>query len=643
MSRRWFTIAAALCACALITTTNVASAFYIPSMGPRTFSLGERVPLNVNRVFSEHVPLPFAYYDLPFVCKPDKVHRPWLNIGEVLRGDRIASSDYELLMDVNSTCKVLCTTQLTASANREAGNFAAQDYLVEWIVDKLPGASVRYRHGADPETREKTYETGFRIGDYDKTNGRAFLNNHVSMDILYERSRGGAGSRGRRIVGFEVRPRSIANASGGCPNLDDPDAPRLVVGEDKPISVTYSYSVNWIEDPAVRWSYRWDRYLSATNPQVHWYAILNSAIIILLLSGVVAIILMRMLNRDIAMFNDEEEGVFGRGEDIEETSGWKLLHGDVFRAPTAGGLLAPLLGTTVQVMYTFIATIALGILGVLSPSYRGGLLTTGIVVFLLMGGAAGYYSGHLYKTWGGGNWFKNAAMTATLVPVALLAVELVLNMFLWYRASSAAMPLSTIVLLFVLWLLVELPLTLLGGWVGFRRPPYSEPVRTNAIPRPIPPQPTFLRPVPSVLLAGSLPFAVIFIELFFVLKSIWQDAFYYEYGFTIIVGLILSLTVCETTVIMVWLSLNSGQHKWWWRAFAYGASSSVYIFAYSMVFYFTRLRAGMPGVVGGFVPTLSFFVHSLLISAAYALCTGSMGFFAAYFFVRRIYRMVKLS
>ncbi|KAJ2557074.1 hypothetical protein EV175_001573 [Coemansia sp. RSA 1933] len=630
MHRMLAFVVAALCAC----TANVASGFYIPSMGPRTFSPGERVELNVNRAFSEHVPLPFAYYDLPFVCKPTMVHRPWLNIGEVLRGDRIASSDYELLMGVNSSCKVLCTTQLTEDANVDAGNFVAQDYLVEWIVDKLPGATVRYRHGTDGGPKEKTYETGFRIGDYDRTSGRAYLNNHVAMTVLYERS-----GSGLRVVGFEVRPQSIDNSAGECPTLDSSfaESQRLVVGEHKPLTVTYSYSVSWVEEPTVRWSRRWDRYLATQNAQVHWYSIFNSAIIIVLLSGVVAVILMRMLNRDVAVLEEEFR------DELEETSGWKLLHGDVFRAPAAGGLLAPLLGTTVQVMYTFMVTIALGILGILSPSYRGGLLTTGIVVFLLMGCAAGYYSGHLYRTWGGSNWFKNALVTATLVPVALLSVELVLNVFLWYRVSSAAMPLSTIVLLFVLWLLVELPLTLLGGWLGFRRPPYSEPVRTNAIPRPIPPQPTVLRPVPSTLLAGALPFAVIFIELFYVLKSIWQDAFYYEYGFAIIVGLILALTVCETTVIMVWLSLNAGHHRWWWRAFAYGASSAVYLFAYSLVFYFTRLRAGMPTVAGGFVPALSFLVHSLLISAAYALCTGSMGFFAAYFFVRRIYRMVKLS
>ncbi|KAJ1950079.1 hypothetical protein FBU59_000847 [Linderina macrospora] len=450
------------------------------------------------------------------------------------------------------------------------------------------------------------------------------------MHILYEK-RGEA----RRIVGFEVYPRSIQNSSSSCPNLNATGAAPLVVGERRARTITYSYSVRWIEDASVHWTHRWDRYLATSDPQVHWYSIFNSAVIILLLTGVVAVILMRMLNRDLGAAADDFA-------DIEETSGWKLLHGDVFRAPAYGGLLAPVLGAAVQVMYTAIVTTAFGLLGVLSPSYRGGLLTTAIVWFLLTGSAAGYYSCHLYRTWGGNNWFKNAVMTAALVPGMLIGTSLFLNLFLWYRASSAAMPFSTILLLLVLWVFVELPLTLLGAWFGFRRKPYSEPARTNPIPRPVPPIPMYLQTVPSMLLAGALPFAVIFIELFFVLKSIWQDAFYYEYGFALIVGLILALTVCETTIIMVWMALNAGVHQWWWRAFAYGASSSVYIFAYSVFYYFSRVRGGVPGVAG-FVPTLTFFVQSLLISAAYALCTGSMGFFAAYFFIRRIYRLVKLS
>ncbi|KAJ2876023.1 hypothetical protein FB639_003940 [Coemansia asiatica] len=339
---------------------SLASAFYIPSMGPQSFRVGERVPLSVNRVFSEHVPLPFAYYDLPFVCKPSDIKRPWLNIGEVLRGDRIASSDYELTMGQNETCRVLCTHDMTAQAALEARRFVMQNYLVEWIVDKLPGATVFLSRKASSSSttvpRQKVYEPGFPIGRFDAETGSAYLNNHVSMHIVYE-TRG----ESRHIVGFEVYPRSIANGSGECPDLDNVDAGGLLLGSaDK---ATFSYSVHWIEDSSVRWSHRWDRYLSVTNPQVHWYAIFNSAVIIILLSCIVAVIVLRMLNRDLTVFRDEEFR-----DDIEETSGWKLLHADVFRAPRFAALLAPLLGTTVQVMYTFIATVALGTLGILSPS-----------------------------------------------------------------------------------------------------------------------------------------------------------------------------------------------------------------------------------------------------------------------------------
>lgn len=42
--------------------------------------------------------------------------------------------------------------------------------------------------------------------------------------------------------------------------------------------------------------------------------------------------------------------------------------------------------------------------------------------------------------------------------------------------------------------------------------------------------------------------------------------------------------------------------------------------------------------VTGFVSTLLFFSYSLLACAVYFLLTGTVGFLAAYAFVRRVYR-----
>jgi transmembrane 9 superfamily protein 2/4 len=69
----------------------------LPGVAPVEYKDGEPVPLKVNKVDSVHTQLPYKYYSLPF-CKPkggiqDKAE----NLGEILLGDRIENSDYEVL------------------------------------------------------------------------------------------------------------------------------------------------------------------------------------------------------------------------------------------------------------------------------------------------------------------------------------------------------------------------------------------------------------------------------------------------------------------------------------------------------------------------------------------------------------------
>ena len=51
--------------------------------------------------------------------------------------------------------------------------------------------------------------------------------------------------------------------------------------------------------------------------------------------------------------------------------------------------------------------------------------------------------------------------------------------------------------------------------------PIEHPVRTNQIPRQIPDQSVYTRPLPGIVMGGVLPFGCIFIQLFFILNSIW--------------------------------------------------------------------------------------------------------------------------
>jgi hypothetical protein len=89
--------------------------------------------------------------------------------------------------------------------------------------------------------------------------------------------------------------------------------------------------------------------------------------------------------------------------------------------------------------------------------------------------------------------------------------------------------------------------------------PWEHPLKTNAIPRQIPPQPWYLHGYLGPLLTGLIPFAVLFIELLFVFKNLWQDktGYYYFFGFLSVVSTVLIVTVIEVTVIATYNQLCS--------------------------------------------------------------------------------------
>ena len=66
-------------------------------------------------------------------------------------------------------------------------------------------------------------------------------------------------------------------------------------------TITYSYTVTFNVQNDVKWSSRWDYILeSMPHTNIQWFSILNSLVIVLFLSGMVAMILLRTLHKDIA-------------------------------------------------------------------------------------------------------------------------------------------------------------------------------------------------------------------------------------------------------------------------------------------------------------------------------------------------------
>lgn len=70
------------------------------------------------------------------------------------------------------------------------------------------------------------------------------------------------------------------------------------------LEIIYTYSVYFAENPYIKWASRWDTYLqSADSTSIHWFSIVNSVIIVLFLSGMLGVILVRTLHKDIARYN----------------------------------------------------------------------------------------------------------------------------------------------------------------------------------------------------------------------------------------------------------------------------------------------------------------------------------------------------
>lgn len=305
-------LAAGLLLLALVQLTH---AFYIPGVAPRNYKYEDTVDLKVNKLTSVKAQLPFSYYSLP-VCRPEKIVDVAENLGEVLAGDVIENSLFEIKMKKPQTCKILCEKKYDHKDRALFREKIANRYTVHWIVDNLPAAiKVPLQSG------QEYYEVGFPLGvdvadPTDEKRRLYYLFNHVRIRLhvhenpdLFE---------GWRVVRFEVEPFTVKHVKGAngklktCSETEpvkeamDPQPIGASDGKGDPNrleEVIWTYDVEFV-DSDVAWASRWDVFFNRQpEDPIHWFSIVNSLMIVLFLTGMVAMILMRTLHRDIARYN----------------------------------------------------------------------------------------------------------------------------------------------------------------------------------------------------------------------------------------------------------------------------------------------------------------------------------------------------
>jgi transmembrane 9 superfamily protein 2/4 len=623
-----------------------------PGASPEDYNPDDQVWMYADLVESKKTQVPYEFYDLPgcplpLENAPQKKHRMRKNLGSRLQGHDMKPAPFEFFVKKNKACTPMCMVKLTGKKLRWMRRLIERQYRVQLQLDGLP---VLMR-SKELNYAVRGYPVGFKApptpNGSQKQKNDIFVYNHLKFAITYHEDP--SQFDGIRVTGFDVHPVSIthqAPASGPvkpettvstCAGFGVENNPEkylaLSYDVDASVDIIYSYDIQWISND-LEWTDRWDVYLvGAPDDDIHYYSIVNSLMIVLFMTGAIATIMIRTLRKDISGYNELQTI-----EEAQEETGWKLVHGDVFRPPEFSPMfLSVLVGTGAQIGCAFVFALCLTILKITNSMNKGQVLTSVILLYVLCGSVAGYLSARIYKFSEAKSWKLNSIFTATALPGVFVVMFALLNIFLSIAGAATAVSFLTILVLFLLWVCVSAPLVFIGAFFGLKANLIDTPTKTNQIARIVPENAWHMNPLLTMMMGGILPFGSVCIELAFIMSALWLHQIYYVMGFLLAVLGILAATCAQVSIVLCYLQLCAEDHRWWWKSFWNCAMAGVYLFLYSLWFLSSRLD------LVGFLPVIVYLTYMSMISICFGLFCGSVGFLSSLWFTKTIYGAVKVD
>lgn len=564
------------------------------SASDHSYNVGDNVPLFVNKIGPLNNPSEtYQYYDLPF-CHPDPVIQKKESIGEVLSGDRLTNSLYQLNFRQKKKEEKLCRKKLKVSEVRKFRDAILSDLYFQMYYDDLPLwgfiGKVEVENMGLSEEGTKYY-----------------LFTHLLFDALYN---------GNQVI--EIRAFS------------DPEHV-IDITEDVDIDIEFTYSVSW-NGTSTQFQNRMEKYSKASllpvRQKIHWFSFINSVVIIVLLMGLLTLLIMRRLKNDLRKSSngDEEE---------DKEVGWKYIHGDVFRHPPNMPLFCAVLGVGTQLLTMVCILFLLACFGALYPYNRGALLTSLVFIYTLTSVVAGYSAAAFHNQFSVTGWERSVLLTGILYLGPFFVTVSFLNTVAISYGATAAIPFGTILVILLIYAFLAIPLLGLGGLIGYCiRSEFQAPCATKQYPREIPSLAWYRRTPFQMFVGGLLPFSAIALQLHHLYASMWGYKIYTLPGILFVTFIILIILTAILTIGLTYIQLSVEDHEWWWRSVLCGGSTAIFMFAYSIYFY---VRSNMTGFM-----QLSFFIgYNACICYAFFLMLGTISFRVSLVFVRHIYGAVK--
>jgi hypothetical protein len=478
----------------VVTLQFMLSLTMVIATGPR-YAAHEPLQVIANKVGPFNNPSEtYEYYSLPFCSRSKKKRRE--DFGERLVGDRKIVSPYEVTFLDNVPWRLLCEQSFSRSELQMFTKAIENDYYFEMFVEDLP----MWGYVGEVEGEDVL------LGHLETI--RRYIYPHLHFSIGYNED---------QVVSVNVST--------------NPQRKVDITEEFDGTEVAFSYSVEWVARSDLQWGARMSRYHDSRflpgTFEIHWLSIINSFVLVLLLTAFLTIIMMRVLKNDFSRYMEVEEDEIG-----EEETGWKLINGDVFRFPPLCSCLSALIGAGAHLFCVTFLLLICAITNCFVPTKRGAILTAMIILYACTAPVGGFVSGRLFRQLGGDAWLANALFAALVFPVPLALVFVWVNSVALAHGSSAALPAVAVIIVVALYGLLAFPFTLGGAILGRQiSTDFHAPCRTTRLPREIPPEmPWYRLPPAQMFMAGFLPFSAIYIELHYIFASLWGHKIYTLFG-----------------------------------------------------------------------------------------------------------------
>ena len=430
------------------------------------------------------------------------------NLGDILSGDIINITNYTLTIDKNEMCKILCIKKIDHLALKKQLDWCIErDYRFNYYLDNLPsGLNNSYLTG---EKSNSISYKGVPLGDITWGEGGVKVNqiyNHLTFNIYLNYNKNEISVIEFNIVPFSINHNYDENSSSVnllCAFNESSVLQNFNV--DKQYSemneyIIYTYDIIYHKTD-IQWTSRWDHIQNTDDTKFQIISLVNSSLIIFVLTAIIAHLFCKAIRRDIDTFN-----IFAIGEEFVDDSRWKQVSQDVFRKPRHSMLFSVLVGTGIQLFAMALITLVCAGLGFVSVLHRGSMLNVMLILYVFMAGLSGYISGKIYKLFNEEKWLINGIATCLFYPSTSLIIFSIINFFLYLEGSSGYVPFNSFIQLILLWLCCSSPLVLVGTFTSIKAKKIKNPCKVNIVPNIIPFQPWYLDLKIVCLFSGLFPF-----------------------------------------------------------------------------------------------------------------------------------------